>query len=139
MGKFEDDDTTFLLVSSFSAFGAGHVYMVPDVSEAVKNGDASNSTAVKLDTLDFQWPNDIEVVPYEVFNERAIVVPDGFLVPRHQQGGVYIVRMDPTDLTKTIETVKITAVKKDYFYHMGYWVDLNGDGRMDFITARSNA
>lgn len=22
---------------------------------------------------------------------------------------------------------------------MGYWVDLNGDGRKDFITARSNA
>jgi len=22
---------------------------------------------------------------------------------------------------------------------MGYWVDLNGDSRMDFITARSNA
>merc|ERR1712060_341478 len=37
------------------------------------------------------------------------------------------------------ETVQITAHKNNYFYHMGEWVDLNGDGRKDFITARSNA
>jgi len=66
-------------------------------------------------------------------------VPDGFLVPGKKDGGVYVVRMDSEDLTKTTDTVKITAKKNNYFYHMGYWVDLNGDGRKDFITARSNA
>jgi len=125
MGKFEDDDTSFLLVSSFGAMSSGHIYMVPDVEDAVKNGDASHSKAVKLDTPKFEWPNNINVVPHEVFNERAIVVPDGFLVPGKKDGGVYIVRMDPTELTKTSDTVKITAKKNNYFYHMGYWVDLN--------------
>ena len=48
-------------------------------------------------------------------------------------------RMDPTELTNVLETVKLTDKKNNYFYHMGYWVDLNGDGRKDFITARSNA
>ena len=47
--------------------------------------------------------------------------------------------MDDTDITKTTGTVKISPDKDDYFYHMGKWIDMNGDGRKDFITARSNA
>ena len=78
-------------------------------------------------------------MPQDVFGERAIVVPDGFLVPGKSDGGVYIVRMDGENLTQTVDTIKISAPKSGYFYHMGYWVDLNGDGRKDFITARSNA
>ena len=56
----------------------------------------------------------------------------------HGNGGIYVVRMDEQDLTKTKETVKITAHKSHYFYHMGHWIDMNGDGRKDFLTARSN-
>ena len=78
-------------------------------------------------------------MPQDVFDERAIVVPDGFLVPGKKDGGIYIIRMDPEDITKTVDTVEITAKKNNYFYHMGEWVDLNGDGRKDFVTARSNA
>ena len=74
-----------------------------------------------------------------MFNERAIHVPDGFLVPGKKDGGIYIVRMDSNDLTTVVDTVEITAKKNNYFYHMGYWVDLNGDGRKDFLTARSNS
>ena len=47
--------------------------------------------------------------------------------------------MDDTDLTKAVNTVKISPDKNNYFYHMGQWIDLNHDGRLDFITARSNA
>ena len=139
MGKFEDSTENFLLVSSFAAMGNGNLYIVPGVTDAVKASDASGLKPVKLDTATFQWPNNVEVIPWDVFGERAIVVPDGFLVPGHKNGAVYVVRMDSEDLTKTVETVSITAPKADYFYHMGYWVDLNGDGRKDFITARSNA
>jgi len=95
----------------------------------------------KLDTGDysFKWPNNAEIIPSDVFGERAIVVPDGFLVPGHKNGGVYVISMDDTDITKTTGTVKISPDKDDYFYHMGKWIDMNGDGRKDFITARSNA
>ena len=139
VAKFEDEEE-FLLVSTFtgSPFGHGHVYMVPNIRDAVKAGDVSDLDPVELDTPTFQWPNDVKAVPQDVFGERAIVVPDGFLVPGKSDGGVYIVRMDATELTKTTETVTISK-KKGYFHHMGYWVDLNGDGRKDFITARSNA
>ena len=78
-------------------------------------------------------------MPFDVFNERAIHVPDGFLVPTKKNGNIFIIRMDPDDITKTVETVQITEDKRHYFYHMGVWVDLNGDGRKDFVTARSNA
>lgn len=50
-----------------------------------------------------------------------------------------MVRMDEAELTQTTETVTITTPKTGFFYHMGFWVDLNGDGRKDFVTARSNA
>jgi hypothetical protein len=46
---------------------------------------------------------------------------------------------DPSDVTKHTGTYKIAPKKSGYFYHMGQWVDLNGDGRKDYITARSNA
>ena len=139
VAKFEDEEE-FLLVSTFtgSPFGHGYVYMVPNIRDAVKAGDVSDLDPVQLDTPKFEWPNDVQAVPQDVFGERAIVVPDGFLVPGKSDGGVYIVRMDATELTKTTETVTISK-KKGYFHHMGYWVDLNGDGRKDFITARSNA
>ena len=81
----------------------------------------------------------MQVVPHDVFGFNAIVVPDGFLVPGHSDGGVYVIKMSDNDITKTVSTTKISPYKKGYFYHMGFWVDLNGDGRKDFLTARSNA
>lgn len=50
-----------------------------------------------------------------------------------------MISIDAEDITKTTDMVKISPDKDGYFYHMGEWVDLNGDGRKDFITARSNA
>ena len=138
MGKW-DDSEDFMLVSSFGAMSSGHIYMVPGIKEAVQAGDVSTLEAVKLDTPSFQWPNDVAQVPFEVFNERAILVPDGFLVPGKKDGGMFVTRISADDITQTTETVRIAAKKNNYFYHMGHWVDLNGDGRMDLITARSNA
>ena len=139
MSRFEEESDPFLLVSSFGMIESGKVYVVPGIKEALAAGDATTLEPVLLDTASFEWPNNVAVVPMDVFDERAIVVPDGFLVPTKKTGGIYIVRMDSSDITQTVETVKITEHKRNYFYHNGYWVDLNGDGRKDFITARSNA
>jgi hypothetical protein len=135
------DSEPFLLCSSFSGSptGKGHVWVVADVAAAVTEGDVSHLKQVKLDTPNFKWPNDVQVIPDDVFGFRSIIVPDGFLVPGHANGGLYIVKMDASDVTKTESTVKISADLDGYFYHMGHWVDLNKDGRKDFITARSNA
>ncbi len=68
-----------------------------------------------------------------------MVAPDGFLVPGKTNGGIYIMTMDQYDITKSTSVTKISTEPRGYFYHMGVWIDLNGDGRKDFITARSNA
>jgi len=86
--------------------------MVPNITDAVKAGDISTLKPVQIDTPKLKWPNNIQVVPMDVFGERTIVVPDGFLVsPSKKTGGVYIVRMDGTDLTKSTSTVEITTEK----------------------------
>ena len=138
--KFEGPNETeeFLMVSSFGALSSGYIYMVDGIKDAVATGDASNLKSERLNET-FVWPNEVKVVDYDIFGERAIQVPDGFLVPGKTEGGVYILRMDDEGLTTVNEKVMISPKKKGFFYHMGYWVDMNGDGRKDFITARSNA
>ena len=143
MTNFEGSED-FLMFTAFSGtpWAKGSVSIVPGVKEAVQNNDVSGLKGTKLDTgnISFKWPNDARVIPADVFDgQRAIVVPDGFLVPGHKNGGVYVISMDSEDITKTNGTVKISPDKDDYFYHMGEWIDLNGDGRKDFLTARSNA
>jgi hypothetical protein len=131
----------FLLVSSFGALSSGAVYVVPSIKAAIVNKTVSQLKPVSLPLhrTNFQWPNDVKVVPFDVFGQRAIVVPDGFLVPGKTNGGVYIITMDPSNITLTTSVTKISTEPKGYFYHMGEWVDMNGDGRKDFVTARSNA
>lgn len=41
-------------------------------------------------------------------------------------------------MTKKVANHKISAKKSGFFYHMGKWVDINGDGRLDYLTARTN-
>ena len=126
-------------MSSFGALSSGAIYVVPKVADAVKNNTVAQLKPIELNTPSFAWPNNVQVVPQDVFNQRAIVVPDGFLVPGKSDGGVYIVTMDSVDITKTTGTFKLSAKKNGFFYHMGEWIDMNGDGRKDFLTARSNA
>jgi hypothetical protein len=44
------------------------------------------------------------VVPHDVFGQRALVVPDGFLVPGKSDGNIFIVTIDDSDITKTTGT-----------------------------------
>jgi len=46
--------------------------------------------------------------------------------------------MDSVDVTKTVKTTVMTQNTDGYFYHMGFWIDLNQDGRKDFLTAKCN-
>lgn len=129
----------FLLCSSFGALSSGAIYVVPGLEAAVQNNTVSKLVAKELKTPSFEWPNNVATIPEDVFGYRAIVVPDGFLVPGKSNGGVYIVTMDATDITLATGTFKISPKEDGYFYHMGEWIDMNGDGRKDFVTAKSNA
>ena len=109
---FMSTSDPYLFVTSFTgAPGAGHVSIVPGLKEAVKAGDVSTLKATKLDTGDvLKWPNDARMVPAMAFEaNRVIAVPDGFMVPGKQNGGVYLVHVDSNDMTK----FKFT---EDYWY-----------------------
>ena len=133
------DSDPFLLTTAFGPFSAGHLYVTPNVQEAIVAKDLSTLTPVQLDTPNFTWPNLAKPVPQDVFNQRVIVVPDGFIPPGKTNGGVYLVVMDPSDVTKTVQTITMTHNLNGYYYHMGFWLDLNGDGRKDFLTAKCNS
>ena len=128
------------MISQFEAMGAGKVSVIPNIQSKVNSRDFANIKHVELSNA-FTWPNKIEEVPPEVFGSgvNAIAVPDGFLVPFHSNGNVFIVTTDPADVSKQTGVHQLTAKKSGFFYHMGRWVDLNGDGRLDYLTARSNA
>ena len=68
------------------------------------------------------------------------MVPDGFLVPLHETGGLYLLKIDcngTTSLVSAVKLIAITAPKRSYFYHMVAWRDMNGDGLLDAVTART--
>jgi hypothetical protein len=130
----------FLLISSFAALSSGSVSVIPDIASTIKNLSFAQAKAHVLANT-FKWPNEVRPVPQDVFGSgvNAIVVPDGFLPPGKTEGNVFVITTDPKDVTVKEQVYKISAPKSGYFYHMGVWIDMDGDGRKDYLTARTNA
>ena len=136
---FYSTSDPFLYVTSHSlSTGEGSISIVPGLKEAVAAGDVSTLKATKLDTGDsLNAPMHPSMAPAIAFEaNRVIAVPNGY--QGSGNGGVYLVHVSSDDMTKTLGTYKMTPDKEGYFYNMGQWVDLNGDGLLDYITARSN-
>jgi len=129
-----------LFVSQFGVLGSGQVSVIKDIAAKVASKDFKSIKSEEI-ASGFAWPNEVAVVPPEVFGPdvNALVVPDGFLVPFHNNGNVFVITVDPADIGKMTQKYQLTAKKSGYFYHTGVWLDMNGDGRLDFVTARSNA
>ena len=93
MAKWGSED--FLLISEFNGapWRAGSVAIVPGVKSAVQGGDVNDLSPVTLDPrpYKFESPNNAKVVPDDVFpGENVVLVPDGFVIPGHRNGGVYL-------------------------------------------------
>ena len=74
----------------------------------------------------------------EVFGREAIAAPGGFLVPGKQDGAVKIIDISGAK-PKTYDITSNPNGNDFYwFYHTVLWRDMNGDGRMDAVTARAN-
>ena len=65
-------------------------------------------------------------------------MPDGFSIPGHRDGGLYLMVMDSSDVTKTQSTIKLTEFIDNYWYHTVHWIDMNNDGKKDILTSRGN-
>ena len=137
---FGGEDT--LLISEFngSPWRWGSIAITRGLKEQVQSGSV-DLDATKLDPIDYKFenPNRSQVVPSGIFpGEEVILVPDGFSIPGHRDGGLYLMVMDSTDVTKTKQTIKLTEFIDNYWYHTVHWVDMNNDGRKDILTSRTN-
>ena len=83
------------------------------------------------------WPNNI--TPYEGGTSNnsstTFILGDGFLVPGKSTGAIHRITVDANGNAKD---EKLTTDKKDWFYHKGVFVDVNGDGLKDIVTARGH-
>lgn len=149
IGRINANQPSFVRVSSFSNTAPllitsstapqtkGRVSVEPSIASKYTKPESVALTEV---SADFLWPNSINLIPASVFGPdvKAIVVPDGDFAAPYNNGGVYILELDPTDLTKKKKIHRISAAKPGYVYHTGGWVDVNNDGYIDYVTPRSN-
>merc|ERR1711920_135818 len=134
----------FLLISEFngSPWRSGSVAIAPGLKDAVVAGDVDDVKAVTLDPSPwkFESPNNAKVVPDDVFaGENVVLVPDGFVIPGHRDGGAYLLVQDNDDITKTKKTIRVSPYKSRYWYHTGHWIDMNNDGLKDLLIGRTNS
>lgn len=108
----------------------GKVYTIANVSSFYPDFSAAKPTLV---SSNFKWPNLISVAPKEIGD--FIVVPDGFLVPGKSTGGIYLLNCNLQEESST--PIELTSPKLGWFHHMVVWRDMNGDGRLDVLTARA--
>ena len=140
-----------LFVTQFAETGAGNVVKLPDVGKLF-GADSSSAAiaAAKFSAVGsgYTWPNMIELIPEGVFSqdEKEVlcattssascdlyVVPDGFLTPFHKTGGIYI---QPSSAPAT--KFAVAKQENDWFYHQAHFVDVDLDGLVDVVAARTH-
>lgn len=61
----------------------------------------------------FKWPNKVDTIPYKVFNKRAVIVLDGFIMITHKTGAIYILTLESDSETSSfsLSDAKVTKHK----------------------------
>jgi hypothetical protein len=96
---------------------------------------ASDSGAPTETVSGFLWPNSVVSVP-ESISPNSVLVADGFLVPFKSTGGLYIIQGINGDFSVS-KPIKISTDKSGWFYHNATFIDINGDGHLDILSARA--
>lgn len=124
-----DAGTQELIVSSFGMFGGDAVGRV-----SLNDGSLGSLGTAKVQavTTKVSWPNEVTPVPEEIFGPNFLAVGTGFLVPGRSTGEIAVVN------EYTGEQFAISSPKSGYFYHRAVFIDMNGDGRLDILTARAH-
>lgn len=122
-----DQGAQELVITSFGVMGGDAISRVQFSQASLE--DISSLKPMSISTK-VTWPNEPVPVPEEIFGEDYLAVGTGFLVPGRSTGDVLI-----TNLYST-EQFAISTPKSGFFYHRVEWFDMNGDGRLDAVTAR---
>lgn len=117
-----------LIVSRFGVMGGDAIERV-----SVHANVLQDPLALRLETITryVNWPNEAVAVPEEIFGANFLAIGTGFLLPGRGTGDVLI-----THMYEPIQFV-ISTKKPGFFYHRLVWIDMNGDGRLDALTARA--
>lgn len=122
-----------LVGTTFAPFGKDAVYAI---------GPLSAGQNAKLTTLSdqFSWPNEAYQVSADVkakanVSGTVIVVADGFLFPLKQTGGIHLLQVGQG--LDDVRVTTISEVKHAWFYHHSEWMDVDMDGTLDVVAARS--
>jgi len=111
-----------LSITSFSLLRKGSIMQY----------DLKDLTRTRTINGNFLWPNELTMFQ-DKNNKPILLVPDGFLLPGQNDGGLYAIR-DPH--TINAQPVRITKVKKGWFYHRAVHVKLP-TGQEGILTARA--
>jgi len=108
LGNFNGEDYLMATENAAAPWSDGSISIVKKIKEAVVDNDVSQLKAKKLDTSPYkiQWANNAKPVPDEVFNDGVprLLVPDGFLIPGHRDGAVYLINLNPDNIGKATST-----------------------------------
>ena len=135
--KIRDNAPVSLLISSFTVDPRkwGDIKVIENVGSYIQN--ISRVRIKQVASKNLYWPNEVNVVPKGAFlvGRNYIWTADGFLVPLKNTGGIHLIEVK-NDGTFS-ETHEISTKKNGWFYHSVTWIDMNGDGKLDVVTARA--
>ncbi len=129
LAKLNANEPESLLISSFGPFGGDAVSTVSNIGSHMTGLSHAPVTLISQDT---KWPNEASVSPQGVFASPMLLIPGGFLVPGKSTGAIAL--LNPS----TLESKDITKPKGGFWYHRVMWKDMDGDGKLDILTARAN-
>ncbi|XP_063962511.1 uncharacterized protein LOC129271434 [Lytechinus pictus] len=136
-----------LSVSTFkSSVKYDVVYVFRDVGGQLLNGGSWNpgnnlQKEVLVDGL--LWPNEVEPVPVNAFegDEKDYWwVANGFLVPGKEQGSIGLIEAYEAGQDGRCPYHNLTdnGQGEKWWYHRVYFVDADGDNKLDMLTARAD-
>jgi hypothetical protein len=123
-----------LVGTTFGPFGKDNVFVLGPLS-------AGQDAKVYNVSDQFHWPNEAYQVSEDIKAKGKltggsfITVADGFLFPGKQTGGIHLVEVGDGLAVKSVKT--ISEDKHAWFYHHSEWLDVDMDGVIDVVAARS--
>jgi len=163
VNQFTPSEAVSLWITTFSGdpLKSDEIFYVDAFADILSKGDSAiNATVPKAFTSSVTWPNQALAAPYEgtslkekmpslrlsrlvssprswqqlffsVFNAPVLVAAGGFLVPGKSTGGIYLFNLNNG------QSAMISTEKSGWFYHRTVFLDVDGDGLQDIISARA--